>query len=250
LVGPVYNGSIWNGSGFKQVVVFDGIIFNSTEAYVISEFNGTILNISGGWALVGPVYNGTVFNSSAGFSWHIIHNWDGLIYNSTEGYPIELWNGTLFNQSLIMISGVYPGNNSFSIPLQPTLYLTVNHSNGNTMNLSFYYGPSNISTPNLLGSFSSQPNGTYNMLDFNASSRFQYYYWRIMVNDGMNWVNETFAFRTEGYANVVPGGNVSSTVFGVIGILGIIGLFSLFLNRRKKRKERHVYRHDDESWRY
>jgi hypothetical protein len=141
---------------------------------------------------------------------------------------------TLGLPAVIIITNVYPGNNSFNVPLQPVVYATFNHSNGSQMNISWYYGDSPISCDNLLETDTLVTNGTYSTLNYNASNRATYYYWRIQADDNINYVNESYSFKTEGYMNMAPsGGNVSPITFGIIGLVGIVGLLSYFLTKRR-----------------
>jgi hypothetical protein len=78
-----------------------------------------------------------------------------------------------------------------------------------------------------------QSNGTFNVLDYNASGRFTNYFWRIMVDDGSSWVNGSYSFRTEGYANVaLPVSNVG--ILGLIGFFGVISFVFIFRWLRRK----------------
>jgi hypothetical protein len=150
-----------------------------------------------------------------------------------DSYGIDKNFTTLGLPSAITISNIYPGNNSYSIPLQPVLYATINSSSECIMNISWYYGPSLGSCNVLLGNETNITNGTYSRLNYNASSRATYYYWRLQADDGEAWINETYSFKTEGYVNMASGGNNQSIVYGAIGLLGILGLLGLFLSKRK-----------------
>ncbi len=145
---------------------------------------------------------------------------------------------TLVNSSvdLITISNVYPGNSSINIPLQPTMYLTINHTDGETMNLSWYYG-SQGSENTLLGSDTNFVNSTQSELNYNASDRVTDYYWRIMVDDGSNYYNYTYSFKTEGYGG--GGGNTPSYMIP-LALSSFAFMFGLLFFIRYRRKRRNA----------
>jgi hypothetical protein len=163
--------------------------------------------------------------------------WFNMSFSNTSLNATMSFNFSFSNSSMdiIIISNVYPGNNSNNIPLQPTIYATINNTYGNKMNISWYYGDSLTNCINILGQDLNITNSTQYELHFNASARSTIYYYRIMANDGTNWVNESFTFRTEGY----PGGGISPNYGTPLGIaaaalvLSVFGIIALF--KRKKR---------------
>jgi len=92
-----------------------------------------------------------------------------------------------------------PKNASINIDLNPILSIQVNDSEGQLMNITWYWGEDE-SCPYLIGTNSSIGNSTYFMTnDNNFSAKSKTYYWRITVNDGNGgWTNITFHFKTIG----------------------------------------------------
>jgi hypothetical protein len=136
---------------------------------------------------------------------------------------------------IISISNPYPANESTDIPLQIIAYATITNTEGNTMTLRFYYGNSTANATTQLGATQSGlGNGTYNQLFYPATNYSTIYYWRVYVDDGSDFVNNTFYFTTI----AIPGGGITSrSIIGIIGIIGLIGLFGgLMYNRRKRRR--------------
>ncbi|MDH7517740.1 MAG: LamG domain-containing protein, partial [Candidatus Thermoplasmatota archaeon] len=90
-----------------------------------------------------------------------------------------------------------PKNASIDIELNPILSIQVNDSEGQLMNITWYWGIDS-SCPNFIGTNNSVTNGTYYMTnDNNFSIKGQTYYWRVVVNDGNGgWTNNTFHFKT------------------------------------------------------
>jgi len=171
--------------------------------------------------------------------WEDEQTWNITLSNSSS-WNDNTWNITLSNSSLFYftISNIYPANHSINIPLQPTMYLTINHTTGDTMNISWYYG-SEGNENILLGTDSNIVNSTQSQLNFNASSRTTDYYWRIQVDDGSVFENYTYTFQTEGLA----GGGALRINQGIIASVLLIGLTSfgmicLYVFGSKKKKER------------
>ena len=195
-------------------------------------------NTTGSWTLVqqnNSINNGTyryVFSNCSNYSteycWKVsandtVGNWNNKTFCFT----------TLANISDIVISDVYPADTSRNIPVQPTLCATVNHTNGSSMSISWYFGTSLGSEDTLLGSDNSIGNITQSELCYLATSRSTVYYWKIVVNDSYgNWCNESFSFTTEhlGIGRKI-GGNA---VYAVIGMSGIFGLVIFIVYRRRK----------------
>jgi len=117
------------------------------------------------------------------------------------------------------------------------VYATVNHSAGNTMNVSFYYGTTEGNENTLLGTDNNVANGSYSQSFFQASNRSTTYYWRIQVDDGETYINETFEFKTEGFPGGTVGQPSGNYIYGVIGLLGIAILPLVLWKLKKKRDE-------------
>lgn len=128
------------------------------------------------------------------------------------------------------VSNVYPGNLSSNIPMQPTIYFTLNHSRGDMMNYSIFYGLSEGNENILINSSQNVVNNTFNSLFFQASDYSTVYYWRVMLDDGLFYTNYTFNFRTVGYI-----GQVSSNSIALAAAAFLIGLIPLVFVINRKR---------------
>ena len=170
-------------------------------------------NVSRVW---NNIFNYSSVSGGNGLGWSYVFN-----YTSVGGGNITI--------TYIVISDIYPENNSVGIPLQPILYLTVNQTYGWTMNLSFYFGQDLDNTPYLLDTFSNISNGTFSVQDFIASSYATDCFWRIQVDDGVNSFNYSYVFTTEEENYFYNNGRA------VISVLCIFGLVA-FIYIKKRRK--------------
>ena len=135
----------------------------------------------------------------------------------------------------LTITNEYPGDTTTNIPLQPQVYATINSTLGRTMNMSLFYGTEgNVNT--LLTTHSNVTNGTYNADYFTASSRVNTYYWRVQLDDGSNFVNETYNFTTEGLIIPrYPSNGIAITAF-TMGMLAVVfGIITLIRRKRNRR---------------
>jgi hypothetical protein len=153
--------------------------------------------------------------------------------STNESFVFTTKNMTVGN---ITVSNPFPGNGSVDAPIQPYLYVSLNHTLGETMNISWYYGTSQGAENTLLGSDVNITNGTVDELCYQASSYNTVYYWRVMVNDGEGlWVNDTFSFTTDSNITMISrGANVG--IVGAIGIFGILGFVLVLMVNDKKKK--------------
>jgi len=175
----------------------------------------------------------------------IIQGWFSGDNTSTRIYEqvITGWfsggNATPFP---ITITDEYPTDTSTNIPPQPTIYITINHSTGDTMNISWYYGLSLGNETILLGTENNINNGTFTELFYPAINRTTSYYWRVQADDGTNYLNETYSFTTEGYPTVPMPTNIGLAIIGIIfGTLGILSFFMISNKRRKRRRDMNDY---------
>ena len=226
---PNTNFSTYSTSYWWRVNLSDG---NGSTIHEIYHFTTD----SSSWNNI-QVWNGTVTNAS--ISWQNIEAWNGTVNNlSKEWLNIQTWDGTLTNSSvyLINITNIFPLNNSVNNPLQSYLYLTINHTNGETMNITWYYGLFEGDETILLGTDTNITNSTQNELFFIASGRATNYYWRVHVNDGAEHINETFNFKTEGYGmgggQLISDGNGMGAALLIGGISFVLLLFIIIRKRR------------------
>jgi len=104
------------------------------------------------------LYGAEVLTTKQGFTFSITHN------------------------DLPTISNEGPINESTGIPLTPTLNISVNDANSDTMTISWYSNSSG--SWQLFGVNSSVVNGTYHHKNNNFSSTNTKYWWNVSVNDG------------------------------------------------------------------
>jgi type IV secretory pathway VirB6-like protein len=109
------------------------------------------------------------------------------------------------------------------------------------MNYTIYVGNSSENTTIEIANASGVANGTYHDLHYLATNNTQTYYWRVYVNDGILFTNETFSFSlTSGAGGMISMGNSFALVLALGGwIFGIGGiLLAVFILTSKKGKRR------------
>jgi len=164
---------------------------------------------------------------------------DGTLEDGTQWVSgtKEVFNSAYnitYEKTLMIISDVYPVNNSVGVPLQPHVFATINHTLGSTMNISFYYGLSINNTNHVMKTFNNVGNNTFNALFLNAVNHSTWFYWRVMVDDGTNYVNKTYVFMTESRNMLIPNGfNSIPMVFGLCGV--IMGFYAVVIHLKKKK---------------
>ncbi len=104
------------------------------------------------------------------------------------------------------------------------------------MNVSWYYGSQGAENT-LLGSDTNFVNSTQFELNWNASDRVTDYYWRIMVDDGTNYYNYTYSFKTEGYS---AGGTNTPSYMIPLALSSFAFMFGLLFFIRYRRKRRNA----------
>jgi hypothetical protein len=209
------------------------VINESASWWLCGNTTGKFENITSTWWLCKNESTYKYVNIST--SWWICGNTSGKYENITNTW----WLCENTSIAIIIISNIYPSNNSHMIPLQPVLYANINHSGSSMMNVSWYYGNSLDTCNNLLGTDTGFYNSTQSELDFNASKLSTDYYWRIQVDDGTNYVNETYYFKTEGYSGGYSYTPPSNSLW-VLSLFGLIGI-ALWLISRKRKKKKEYY---------
>jgi len=235
-IDSTFNGEFVNGTAWQTVdSSFNGQFVNitvKTWQIVDSSFNGEFTNTTV-WRNVDNDFNGS-FTNTTPFGWKIIDDtFNGEFTNTSAWYIVDNdFNGSFINTSIshvIIISNVYPSNNSFEISPQPYLYATFNSTLGNDLNITWIY---NIST---IDAEINVTNGTYNALLFQASSTGTRYIWDVQVNDGEgNYRNETYYFTTKSGITFSP--NDTGGVVGIAGAIGLIGFVFYFINKKRKKR--------------
>jgi len=225
-----WNLTISNTSAFQEITNWNLTISNLSNLFKeINNWNITISNRSNVWYQQ-LEWNITISNATAD-SWQQIIEWNLTISNTTNWNLESTWNLTLSNSTplgTIRITNIYPGNNSYNIPLQPYLYATFNSTQGNNLNITWRYNSTS------LGLEGNVTNGTYNELLIFATDFGNSYTWEVQVNDGEgNYLNTSYNFITETNIKIISG---NQSVLGIVGVIGLIGfIFFLLMNRRKKK---------------
>ena len=117
------------------------------------------------------LYGAEILTTKPGFTFSITHN------------------------DLPTINNEGPTNGSTGIPTTPTLNITVNDENGDTMTISWYSNSSGLWQ--LFGVNSSVVNGTYHQKNNNFSNTSTKYWWNVSVNDGKEVnISDIYHFTT------------------------------------------------------
>jgi hypothetical protein len=138
------------------------------------------------------------------------------------------------------VAVIYPEDGGLGTP-QPYLTFSLSNPLGNPMNYTIYVGNSSENTTIEIANASGVANGTYHDLHYLATNNTQTYYWRVYVNDGILFTNETFSFSlTSGAGGMISMGNSFALVLALGGwIFGIGGiLLAVFILTSKKGKRR------------
>jgi len=173
-------------------------------------------------------------NTSADY-WQDSFMWEMSASNTTPWSDYFMWEFSAKNSTatFITITDEYPSNTSTNIPLQPQVYATINSATGLTMNMSIYYGTKgNVNT--LLTTHTNVANGTYNADYFTASNRTTTYYWRVQLNDGTNYLNETYNFTTEGFIIPKYPSNALAAAALMLAMMAVTFGVILFIRRKRK----------------
>jgi hypothetical protein len=135
--------------------------------------------------------------------------------------------------AIITISNPYPGNNSNHIKINVTLSITINHLNGNQMNITWYWGNSSANATHYLGSTLSVINGTYSMAIVPANQTYTDYWWNVNVTSGTDYAVGIYNFKT----SVKSGGIIVADKKFVLGLcIGILLFFVLVMVMRSRKR--------------
>ncbi|RLF49965.1 MAG: hypothetical protein DRN24_07295, partial [Thermoplasmata archaeon] len=211
--------SIWD-SGVEQPVDSNYLVTDGNWHYVVGTFNGTQLRI----------YIDGELNNTASYTGDIDTTVNDLIIGEDTGLgPKEAFNGVIdelrisnINRSTAWINTSYytmydpgnftafgkqeipnvapaqskpvPSNGATGINPNPTLYITVNDTNADAMNVTFRTNASG--TWQDIGSNNTVYNGTYSQTPTNMNQWGTKYWWSVNVTDGELWNNQTYNFTT------------------------------------------------------
>jgi len=223
---------------WQNLTSISGTFTNTSSWYNITSISGIFTNVTvDTWQNITSI-SGIFTNTTT--PWNNITSISGIFTNTTTPWNnITSISGIFTNTTLIWIilTNEYPSNTSVNIPLQPIIYVTLNSTTGQTMNITWYYGLTQGSETIPLGTDTLFTNSTQTELFHIANTRSTWYYWRIQVDDGTHHINDSFYFRTEGYPG--GGGYVMPTggTIGYIGIFGLVGFIIILIYLFKRKKE-------------
>ena len=124
-------------------------------------------------------------------------------------------------QSNIIVFDPYPADGAIGVELTPIMSISVSHSSGNQMNITWKWN--NSGSWDIFGTNYSVFNGTYNQINMNFSSNQTTYEWRVEVDDGIgNWNNKTYSFTTLTEDNESPIVNITCPQLGFIYIYVLV----------------------------
>jgi len=93
-----------------------------------------------------------------------------------------------------IFSNPSPTNGSTGVDITPSLYVTVNDPEGETMDITFR--TNDTGTWANIGSNNSVGNGTYYQTSLNMNNYSNKYWWSVNCTDGISWSNSTYYFTT------------------------------------------------------
>jgi len=98
-------------------------------------------------------------------------------------------------------SNPVPGDGATHQDTNPTLFIMVNDTNGDLMNVTFKTNASG--TWQTIGYNASSANGTYSQTPTNMNQWGTKYWWSVNLTDGDLWNNQTYSFTTKTFNNVI-----------------------------------------------
>jgi hypothetical protein len=145
--------------------------------------------------------------------------WISTTYDTIHNTTTFISIGVEEMQSNIIVSDPYPEDGAIDVEITPIMSISVSHSSGNQMNITWKWN--NSGSWDVFGTNYNVFDGTYNQINMNFSSYQTTYEWRVEANDGIgNWVNESYSFTTrpENYlpvlSNPLPSNGSTSVVAG------------------------------------
>ncbi len=133
--------------------------------------------------------------------------------------------------TLIVLSGEYPVNGSDFFGMQPTVSFVLTNPSGEVMDYHVYVGNSSLNTSVLLTSGSGVGNGSV-VFDnyYPATDLGESYWWRVMVNDSVGFVNYSYVFDA-----LIGGGSVVSTPgFELLSFMSAFIVCCVILLKKKR----------------
>ncbi len=121
------------------------------------------------------------------------YSWSLLVENGID----EIFENFYFKTEGMTLSNETPSDGTTNLPDIPDYdcSVQVNHSGGETMNISFYYYNYSLYNFSYGGSYNNTGNGTYNWTYPDGGELSKTYTWKVCVQDSYDWLNETYDFR-------------------------------------------------------
>jgi len=119
-------------------------------------------------------------------------------WNSTQGVWSEgtTDDATTLTNYPSTVTSPYPANQSIDVIINPTLNITVNDADGDTMDVTFASNYSNSVDWVNYQTNSTVGNGSYSWVFTGANTGTTTYYWKVYCSDGTTNVSETYHFTT------------------------------------------------------
>ncbi len=100
-----------------------------------------------------------------------------------------------------VVSDPYPSDGSENVSISPMLNITVSDADGNTMNISWLSNSSG--SWQVFGTNNSVNNGTYHQIFNNATENGKWWYWKVNVSDGTDYVESSVYKFYTGYQSKI-----------------------------------------------
>lgn len=122
----------------------------------------------------------------------------------------------LVNALSPLFSNPSPLNGATGVEISPSLYVTVNDPEGETMDITFRTNATGTWAD--IGSNNSVGNGTYYQSSLNMNSFSTKYWWSVNCTDGNSWSNDTYYFTTR---DPVISISINQSNFDFTGVKGL-----------------------------
>ena len=229
----------------KTIVDMYGTLHISTASITMNMDTSVKNNYAANWGAGNKVIDSTYINFTKGSTRVTIQRRN---HNTSTWFSTQYLNTTIDDRWVNVSALDFP----FQFGTAPTISnpipanqtnvtgsnthwwnCTITDIDGDTMNWTITLNNSNMSWGNL------SSNGTISC-QINLTNSSNYTVWVNVTDDGINWTNETFWFRTnQSYTNLYIMGNINinsydsiatgNSVFGMVGVAMIIGTIILII---------------------
>jgi hypothetical protein len=243
LTPPTQSDPVPANETFQVLIPFDNF------SITINDADGQDMNISlwtnesGSWVMFNSsinLSNGTYYFSNTSWVsglgtryWWRVCITDGIFWvNETYWFVTETLD----------VICIYPENNSYA-SAQPYLTFQLVTPTGSLMNYTVFIGNSSANATTFLANDSGVGNGSYYHIHAIAVDVNETYYWRVFVEDGSLFVNETFNFGISvavGGLIAIPNSFLLAVAIGgwIIGLASLILVVSLWMRNNNKRRKK------------